>query len=171
MFGPRRRLRPAAQYRHGSREVAPQPTGGGVAPRIPAVNADAARDVMRAERTMHETRAGLLVGRATSRHKLALDDMHPIIPALITDTLPKPVMVAPQIACGPSPGGLFASGSRQSERFCIDPQVAERRSPYWNSTLAPILVHGQAINNRSHPPLSVKQNLVTDCARRILSAF
>jgi len=47
------------------------------------------------ERTMHETGANMLAGRAIARHELALDDMHPIVPALITGTLPVAVMMSP----------------------------------------------------------------------------
>jgi hypothetical protein len=41
---------------------------------------------------MHETRADMLAERATASHELALDDMYPIVPALITDTFLTPVM-------------------------------------------------------------------------------
>jgi len=79
--------------------------------------------------------------------------------------------VAPQIACGPSPGGLFASGSRQSRMLSHRLSGHGAPIPYRSSTPIPILVHEQAINSRYHPPMSVKQNLVTDRARRISSTF
>jgi hypothetical protein len=98
----------------GSREVAPQPTAGGAVPRIPVVNAEAVRDARRWIRTMHETKGDKRAGLATVRPGSIRDDAYPMVPALIADALPNPVITFPQIAYGPSPGGLFASRSRQS---------------------------------------------------------
>jgi hypothetical protein len=167
----RRLVRGGAQGRRhdfdtGAREVAPQPAGGGVAPLIPVVNADAGRRI----RTMHETRVDMRAERSAARHEPASDDMHPIVPALITDTLPAPVIISPQIACGPSPGGL--SFFRIAVRKVFVSIVRSRRAnPHGNSTLIPIPVHQQANKRRSHLPMSVKQNLVTDRAREFRARF
>lgn len=71
--------------------AAPQPAGGGVAPRIPVLGADEPRDAKAKDGTMHETRAGVL----TASGEYALEDCHPMIPALFAETRPAALIITP----------------------------------------------------------------------------
>lgn len=124
-----------------SKEVALQPNGGGAVPRIPVAKVVATRDTKRPERTMEQTRADILAGRAKARQELALDDLHPSVPALNIDTVPEPIIMRPPLE-------LF-TGFRPV--VCLLPDLggpeasyrtsATRRQAHPNSAPIPILVN------------------------------
>jgi len=106
-----------------------------------------------------------------ARHEPASDDMHPIVSALIIDTLPTPVMTFPlELLAGLRPLVWFAFGSL-SGTFFLSIVRSRRATPHGNATPIPIPVHQQANKSRSHLPMSVKQNLVTDRAREFRAHF
>jgi hypothetical protein len=136
------------------------PMGGGAVPRIPVVNADATRNAIREGGTMHETKAE---GRAerTAVRKSALNDTHSIVLARIAVTLACLVIDAP-LCGGLSPAGLCKLPDLDGPECQVTSQpyfrFAFRISTGW-------VRHERTINDRSHPLMSVEQNLFSGRAR------
>jgi hypothetical protein len=103
-FRSARRLRPGGATSKRVEDAASQPKGGGVA---------------------RETRAG----RATAGRESILEGVHPMIPALLTQTRPAAVIIAPlELLSGLSPGVLphVRLAAVPSRLRLIEIQIARR---------------------------------------------
>jgi hypothetical protein len=150
---------PAARHRHGVEGNCAQPNGGGAALRLLVVNVGALRDATPAERTSHETAEDGPMGRAIHEH--ALDDLHPI-PTSIADILPISAILAPQSAAGFRPSVcLLPDRGRPEVSHCFGRRFASAKSLRTRRRFRST-TNVQAINSRSHPPMSVKRKLFSD---------
>jgi hypothetical protein len=85
-------------------DAAPQPAGGGVAPRMPPANADELRDTRFKDRTMRDARAG----QETTQLETLSDDVHPRVLALFAKIRPAVVIISPsRLLSGLLPGRLL----------------------------------------------------------------
>jgi hypothetical protein len=91
MIGPLKAFKPCGRRRRLVEDAAPQLAGGGVAPRVPAVNADEPRDAILNDGTMRESQAGL----AITQQETVSGDIHPRIPALFAKMRPAAVIICP----------------------------------------------------------------------------
>jgi hypothetical protein len=90
-FRSARRLKAGGTISTRVEDVAPQPAGGGVAPRIPVVNEDERGIAMSGDLAMHETQAEL----TAAGHVPAMDDMNSKLSALVTETRPAFLFIIP----------------------------------------------------------------------------
>lgn len=82
--------------------VAPQPAGGGVAPRMPVTNTEELGEVRFKESATRNAQAG----RAARQHDSMVDAVHPMIPALFAKIRPAAAITSPLLlAVRDFPGG------------------------------------------------------------------